>query len=266
MAAARLACRKATDVTGAAAVGVRNSNHCGSLAWFVRDAASQGLVAVAMSNATASMTYHGGRSPAVGTNPIAIAVPRQDSPPIVLDMATSAAARGRIIAMRRLGQAVPEGWAIDAAGRPTTDAASALAGSVLPFAGPKGSGLAMMIDICCGLLLGGPTGGAIGDMYENWTRPQGLGQFFIVLDPDAWIGRAAFAAMTETFAASVHDLPPAVGFERVALPGEIEDACAQRAARDGITLPAAVVDDLDALVASTGAAHLSPLPRTAVAR
>jgi LDH2 family malate/lactate/ureidoglycolate dehydrogenase len=172
---------------GMCAVGVINSNHCGALAFFLRRIAEAGLVGVAASNGPAVMAYFGGRSRAVGTNPLGYSIPRPGGPPIILDMATSNAARGKIISMARSGVGtVPEGWAVDVNGRMTTDPADALAGAVLPFAGPKGSGLAMGIEFLCGTMLSGITGSQIGDMYEQWDRPQRVGHIFFAIDPASW--------------------------------------------------------------------------------
>lgn len=233
--------------TGVAAAGVHNSNHCGTLAYFTRRAAEQGLVAMAMSTAPTTMVYFGGRSRAVGTNPISMSVPRPGHPPITVDMATSATARGKIILANQLGQSIPEGWAVDDAGRPTTDSAAALLGSVLPVGGAKGSGLAMMVELLCGALIADVTGDGIGDMYEDWTRPQRVSHLFIALDPDAWVGRDTFARHIDGFAERVHGLPPAEGFDGVLLPGEVEDRKLDVARTDGVQLSATVAADLDAM-------------------
>jgi LDH2 family malate/lactate/ureidoglycolate dehydrogenase len=233
--------------TGVGVAGVRNSNHCGALGYFARTVAEAGSIVIAASNAPPTMTYFGGRTSAVGTNPLCIAVPRGDGAPLVVDMATSATARGKIIVAHQQGDLIPDGWAIDKEGRPTTDPAAALEGSVLPFAGPKGSGLAMMIDLLCGALLGGPTGHAIGNMYEDWTRPQEVGHLFIVLDADGWVGKDAFLSAVAAFAEEVHDLPPSAGFDSVLLPGEIEDAALERARADGLVLSDAVFLDMNQL-------------------
>lgn len=233
--------------------GVRNSNHCGTLAYYARRATGRGLIAIAMSTAPPTMVYFGGRTRAVGTNPLCIAVPRPDGPPIVVDMATSATARGKIILASQLGKDIPDGWAVDAAGRPTTDSAAALAGSVLPFGGPKGSALAMMIDLLCGALLAGVTGSGIGDLYDDFTRTQRVTHLFVVLNPDGWLGSAPFLAHVGDFAAQVHALPPADGFEEVLLPGEVEERARARAERDGVLLSAEVAADLDRLAEELGA-------------
>lgn len=230
-------------------VGVANSNHCGTLAYFTRRAAEAGLVSIAMSTAPQTMIYFGGKSRAVGTNPISIAVPRPNGAPIVVDMATSATARGKIILANKLGHDIPEGWAVDADGVPTTDAAAALLGSVMPFAGPKGSGLAMMVDLLAGAMVAGVSGPDIGDMYEDYSRPQRVSHLFIVLNPDGWFGRDAFLNHVADFSERVHSLPTAEGVDKVLLPGDLEQERWQRAVAEGVDVAAAVVDDLNAIAA-----------------
>lgn len=234
------------------AVGVSNSNHCGTLAYFTRHAARAGVVAIAMSTAPPTMVYFGGKSRSVGTNPLSMAVPRKDQPPITVDMATSATARGKIIMANQLGSDIPPGWAVDVDGRPTTDAAAALEGSVMPFAGPKGSGLAMMIDLLAGAMVGGVSGEDIGDMYEDWTRSQRVGHLFITLNPDGWLGNSGFLSYVEGFTDRVHDLPAAEGFDEVLLPGEVEERAYERAKSEGVTLPANVFADMQKIAHEMG--------------
>jgi ureidoglycolate dehydrogenase (NAD+) len=231
---------------GVGIAGVRHSNHCGALGFYVERAASRGLIALAGSNAPVTMAYFGGRTRAVGTNPIAIGIPRPGAPPIVLDIATSATARGKIIEAAGEGRAIPPGWAVDAEGRSTTDARAALEGSVLPFAGPKGSGLAMMLDLLCGALAGAATGRRIGDMYEDWDRPQNVGHQFVAIDPEVAPG-GAFLEEVEAFVTDVHALPAGEHFERVLLPGEIEARAAEIAQRDGVTLKVSTLRSLQEL-------------------
>lgn len=237
------------------AVGVSNSNHCGTLAYFTRRAARAGVVAIAMSTAPTTMAYFGGKSRSVGTNPLSIAVPRKDASPINMDMATSATARGKIIMANQLGSDIPAGWAVDVDGRPTTNAAAALEGSVMPFAGPKGSGLAMMIDLLAGAMVAGVSGEDIGDMYEDWTRPQRVGHLFITLNPDGWLGSSTFLSYVEDFTNRVHDLPAAEEFDQVLLPGEVEERAYQRARSAGVTLPANVFADLQSIADEMGSQH-----------
>lgn len=244
---------------GAYVVGVVNSNHCGALGYFARRVTARGQAVLAMSTAPPTMAYFGGRTRAVGTNPLCLAVPCAGGPGIVLDIATSATARGKVLVAEQLGHPIPQGWAVDRDGRPTTDAAAALAGAVLPFAGAKGSGVAMMIDLLCGGLLAGVTGSDIGDMYDDWNRPQRVTHLFVVLDPERWTGRTAFAEEVRRFAARVHELPPAAGAERVLLPGDVEETARAAAERDGVRLPRPVAADLDGLARELGVAtRLTP--------
>jgi LDH2 family malate/lactate/ureidoglycolate dehydrogenase len=242
--------------------GVAGSNHCGTLAYFTRQATRRGLVAIGMSTAPPTMVYFGGRTRAVGTNPFCISVPQRGGPPITLDMATSATARGKIILAEQTGAPIPAGWAVDEDGRPTTDPAAALAGSVLPFAGAKGSGLAMMVDLLCGALVAGVAGADIGDMYEDWTRPQRVSHLFVVLDPDGWQGRDTFLTYVAGYTHRVHTLPPAEGVDRVLLPGEVEEIARARAEREGVVLAEVVAADLDRLAGEFGLARR--LARTAL--
>ena len=231
---------------------VRHSNHAGALGYYVRNATRRGFVAMAASNAPVTMAYFGGRSRAVGTNPFAIAVPRRAAPPIVLDAATSATARGKIIVAAAEGRPIPSGWAIDTDGVPTTDAEKALAGSVLPFGGPKGSGLAMMIDIFCGILAGADFGQHIGYMYEDWSRPQNVGHVFLAIRPGDLEG--AFLPRVEEFVADVAALPPAAGSERILLPGDIEELALAKATKEGIVLPGSTAAALTTLAGELGLA------------
>jgi LDH2 family malate/lactate/ureidoglycolate dehydrogenase len=158
--------------SGGISVGVRRSNHYGAGAYYVQRAVARDAIAFAYSNAPPTMAPWGGVDPYVGTNPYAYGVPAGEHRPIVLDMATSIVARGKIILAAERGEPIPEGWAIDAEGNPTTDAQEALAGSVLPFGGPKGYALSLMIDIMAGALTGAGFGPGINSMYDNFDEPQ----------------------------------------------------------------------------------------------
>jgi LDH2 family malate/lactate/ureidoglycolate dehydrogenase len=146
----------------------------------------------------------------------------------------------------------------------TTDPADALAGAVLPFAGPKGSGLAMGIEFLCGTMLSGITGSQIGDMYEQWDRPQRVGHIFFAIDPASWGTPESFEAHVREFVDEVAQLPPAEGFNRVLLPGEIEEAAEAKAAVHGVLLPGSVIADLESLAADLGlAAELASVDASA---
>lgn len=242
----------AAEEHGVGVAGVRNSNHCGSLGYFARRATDRGLIQISATNAPSTMVYFGSRRRAVGTNPLCVGVPCGEDSSFILDMASSAVARGKIIFAAEDGVPIPEGYAVDEDGKPTTDPVAALAGSVVPFAGAKGSGLAMMIDLLCGSLLGGPTGDQIGDMYNDWTRPQSVGHLFIVLKPGAWVNAEDFAEATSEFARTVSELEPAAGIDRVMYPGELEEEKYRKAESEGLTIAPVTVSELDALASDFG--------------
>lgn len=219
---------------GIASSCARHSNHCGTLSFYARRAAERGYFVAAMSNAPVTMAYHGGRTRAVGTNPFAIAIPRVDGPPIVHDIASSTVARGKIIVADSENKEIPPGWGIDTAGRPTTVASEALEGAVLPFAGPKGSGLALMIELLCGVFAGAASGQDIGDMYQDWSRPQNVGHTFLAVQFSDLLKRHGQGL--ETFLEQFGALPPAEGFDGVRLPGELEQEAATTADEHGVPL------------------------------
>ena len=141
--------------TGIGLVGIRHSNNFGTAAFVANEAVKQNMVGIVFSNAAPAIAPTGGKRPLFGTNPLAFGFPASsDQPPILLDMATSAAARGKIRLAGQNGEKIPFGWALDAAGNPTEDPEAALEGSMVPMAGPKGYGLSLAIDIMAGLLTG----------------------------------------------------------------------------------------------------------------
>ncbi len=222
---------------GVGVVGVRNSNHCGMLAYYVLRAAEADMIGIALSNAPATLAPWGAARPYLGTNPLAVAVPTGGSIPVVLDMAMSVAARGKIIRAAERGDEIPEGWALGPDGKPTRNPRDALAGVVLPFGGPKGSGLALVVEVLTGVLMGGPFGPQVGALYDNRTSAQGLSQLLLALDLRAFGDPSAFKQRLERLMTGFRVLPPAEGHDRVYIPGELEWLNEQRARREGILLP-----------------------------
>lgn len=237
---------------GAYILGVRHSNHFGTGAHYLQQAVSQGLAMIVMSNASQTMPPTGGVRPFMGTNPIAFGFPTGTDVPFILDMATSLVARGKIIVAASKGEAIPLGWAVDKDGNPTTDAHAALDGAVLPLGGAKGSGLAMAIDILCGVLTGAGFGPSVNNMYDNWEEPQNVGHMFIVLDIARWMPLETFMARLDDYIRLLKLEPRAGGVEEIFYAGEIEGRLEASRLRDGITLPAKVEDELNALGAAYG--------------
>jgi LDH2 family malate/lactate/ureidoglycolate dehydrogenase len=204
---------------GLGAVAVCNSSHFGAAGYYGDLAARRGMIGVAVSNSAPAIAPTGGVTALLGTNPIGVGVPFGDGAPMVLDMATATVARSRIRQMLAAGQtAIPEGWAIDADGNPTTDAAAAIAGSVLPIAGPKGFGLALLVELLSSALGDGPPGFDI--TYENVVkRPSGTGHFFLAINPAGFAGAARFAQRAGHIARAIETSRPRAGGPPPRLPG-----------------------------------------------
>jgi LDH2 family malate/lactate/ureidoglycolate dehydrogenase len=204
---------------GLAAVAVRNGFHFGTAGFWARQIAEAGLVGIVMCNTRPLMPPPGGAERVVGNNPLAIALP----PDFMVDMATSATAMGKIRLAESAGQPIPEGWAADAEGRPTTDPAAAIKGMLLPAAGPKGFGLAVAIDLLCGGLSGGALGDEVAPLYGDPATPYRCSHFFLAIDP-ARFGIFNFEKRTAEFTDRIRKARRAPGTERIYAPGDLERA------------------------------------------
>ena len=255
--AAAAAMEKAVELAtryGLGACAVRNSNHCGALGYYARIAVEARMVGLATSNANPTMPPWGGREPTLGTNPIAIGVPVPGRPPFLLDMATSAAARGKIILAAKRGHPIPAGWALDRDGRPTQDPQAALDGMLLPMAGPKGYGLALWIDILCGVLAGSAFARHVGALYTQLDRPQRVGHFMLAIDIARFVDWPHYESAVRELVEQVKATPPAEGFSEVLLPGEPEAAAYERSEREGIALTPELDEELRSLAEELGVA------------
>lgn len=226
---------------------VRNTNHVGILAFYAVHAARQGMVGIAMGNAAPSMAPWGGTEPFFGTNPIAIAVPNGSEEPVVLDMASSLVARGKIRRAERMKEPIPAGWALDEAGAPTTDPAAAMKGTLLPIGGPKGYGLALMIDLLAGLLPGSQYGPHVKTFHEP-VGPTGVGMCAIAIDIARFMPLDQFYSLLHDYLRSIRESKKAPGVARIYLPGEIESEKEMKSAAEGIELTAASVSNLNQLL------------------
>jgi LDH2 family malate/lactate/ureidoglycolate dehydrogenase len=230
--------------SGIGLVGVRNSTHFGIAAHFAMMALSQDMIGLVINSGKATMPPWGGAEARVGNNPIAIAVPSGQEQPVVLDMAMSVAARGKIKRAMRQGVTIPPDWATDHLGQPTTDPAQALAGFLCPIGGPKGSGLALINGLLAGVLMGGTFAWEVGSVYDDLDRPQRVGHLLAALAVDSFTPIAEFKARVDELIREVQSCPPAPGFEGVYLPGEIEFECHQKRSREGIPLSRALWEKL----------------------
>jgi (2R)-3-sulfolactate dehydrogenase (NADP+) len=224
---------------GIAFAGIRNSAHVGVLGIHLLRLAEAGLVGFAFTNSPAAIPPWGGKKALFGTNPVAAVFPRQNADPIVIDLALTTVVRGRIMMAMRKGERIPEGWALDRHGKPTTDPKEAIEhGSLFPIGGAKGAMLALMFELLCTSL----TGAAIGPEADSFFSEQGnkprIGQAFIAIDPSALSGSEKFGERVETVVGTMLADP------EVRLPGARRFASEKAARAGGIEVP----DDLLAQV------------------
>ncbi len=221
------------------------SNHFGMAASYLRQALDAGLSAFVFTNASPAMPVWGGRTPFLGTSPFAFAAPAgPDRPAVVLDMAMSVVARGKVRRAMQRGEPIPLGWALDAEGRPTTDARAGYEGVVLPMAGVKGSGLSLMMEILAGVMSGAAFGGQVGNQYFDYDRPQDVGHCFIAIRPDLFVPRAEYDARMAALSDRAKGTERAEGVDEILLPGEPEHRTAARREVDGIPLDEAELAQL----------------------
>jgi LDH2 family malate/lactate/ureidoglycolate dehydrogenase len=247
---------------GIGIVSVRRSTHFGMAASYVLQAIDAGMMSMVFSNASRAMPPWGGRDALLGTSPFAAGAPGGKLPPFVLDMAPSVAARGKIRKAERRGEKIPLGLALDAAGRPTTDATAALAGVVLPMGGPKGSGLAVMMEIFSGVISGAAFGGDVANQYEDFDRAQNVGHFFLAMKPDLFVTETEYKARMDKLFERIRAVPKAEGFDEILLPGEPESREAARRSISGIPYAASEVATLNGEAAKAG---VEPLVTSAAA-
>jgi LDH2 family malate/lactate/ureidoglycolate dehydrogenase len=240
---------------GVGAVAVRNSNHFGCAMYFSLMAAQAGCVALVSTNASPAMAPWGGREKRVGTNPWSLAAPAGRHAPMVLDIANTAVARGKVYLARQRGEPIPAGWALTREGLPTTDAEAAIAGLIAPMAGHKGYAIAVMVDMLSGVLSGSAFGAAVHGPYEP-AQPSGCGHLMLALNVAAFMPAAEFGLRMEQLIAELKSTPLAAGSDEIFYPGELEARAAERHARDGLQLPARTVTDLQMLARELGVKEL----------
>jgi LDH2 family malate/lactate/ureidoglycolate dehydrogenase len=220
---------------GVGVVSVRNSNHFGTCMYFTRMCAKQGMIAILMSNAGPNMAPWGGMKKKIGTNPISIAVPGGSHGPIVMDMANSGVARGKIYLAEKQGKEIPLGWALDAEGKPTINPRKAIEGLILPMAGHKGYVFGVMIDILSGVLSGSGFLDQVHGPYDP-NHLSNAGHFLVALDVSNFQPINEFEQLIDQYIHSLKDVPLAFGHEKVFFPGEMENELDLVNRRDGLFL------------------------------
>lgn len=207
---------------GMAFGGVRNSNHYGAAAYYSMMALEHGMIGISMTNATPTMAPTGGRQGIVGNNPICVAVPTGRHPALVLDMASGQVAKGKIMLAAQEGRKIPLTWALDEHGHPTDDAAIGLRGLVQPLGGYKGYGIALILDVLSGVLMGSSFGSLVGQMYGPPDQPCGVAHACMALKVENFMPLAEFRTRMDELIDQMHGCALADGAERIFVAGEPE--------------------------------------------
>lgn len=230
--------------TGSGFVSVKNTNHFGACAYWAMMALPHDQIGIAMTNGPAFVPPTGGKEALLSTNPFAYAIPGGVEGPVVVDMATTTVARGRIVLYAKQNLPLPDGWALDRDGRPTNDAQEALKGFLQPMAGHKGYGLSLVIDILSGVLSGGLWGKHVGGpLADDFSRPTGVSSFFGAIAVDSFIDVPEFKDRMDQLLREIRNGPRAAGVDRIYVPGDIEAEMTQRRLQEGIPIPEVIVQE-----------------------
>lgn len=249
--AMKLAISKAQE-NGIGWVCVTNSNHFGAAAFYAMMALPHDMIGFATTNASATMAPAGGREARLGNNPLAVAIPAGKRPPVVLDMATGAVAKGKIFIAQQERKKIPTTWAFDKTGVPTDDPDAAAEGLIQPLGGYKGYGLSLLIDLLTGVLSGGGFSTHVGQMYKDLNLPTYSAHACAALRIDSFIPISEFRDRVDEMIEIMHSCPRAAGVERIYVPGEIEHEMEQHRYVHGIPLNLALKDELVALGSELG--------------
>jgi len=241
--------------SGIAIVVVRSSTHFGAAGLYALTAAEEEMIGITASNVDPNMTVPGAHGKVLGNNPIAYALPAGRHRPVVYDVALSAVASLKVVTARDEGRNVPEGWIVDGAGRPTTDPSRYPdEGAMMPMAGHKGYGLALLVDALTGVLAGAATSDQIPSWLFEMDRPNDVSHLFIAIDPSVFGGVPDYGARVEALLDRIHAAPLAEGAEEILHPGQLEWRRYDRAREQGLSLPSDVVASLDAAGQAAGVA------------
>ena len=242
----------ATRSCGVGILTIQHSYSAGVLGWFVERLAGEGLVALMFANSSSLMAPAGGRRPFFGTNPLAWAAPRADGGSVVADLSSSTVAWVKVNAAAQAGEAIPIGWALDAQGAPTTDAVAALAGSMVPVGGHKGSALALLVDVMSGGIAGSNFSFEASGFGGTEGGPPDVGQVILAIDPSATMGDGFISRLEVEFRALLAE-PPGDG-ATIRLPGDQRLAQRRHTGLHGVEVPAQLMATLRSY-----AAHGSPV-------
>lgn len=238
-------CIERAKTQGCCFAAVRNGNHFGTGAYFTEYAASKGMLGFVVSNSEAAVVPIGGSVPMLGTNPLSVAIPAGRHAPLVLDMATSTVARGKVVYAAKTGKKIPLGWGVDAEGANTEDPQKILdGGAMLPFGGAKGYGISMIIDVLCSCVAGAFNCRETPSFWSELDKAQNIGYFMGAMDISKFTNYDEYKAKTDAYFDEFKKCPPAPGFDEVKIPGEIEHENYMKGLENGITVPETVQKEL----------------------
>lgn len=241
---------------GVSAVSVRNSGHFGTAMYFTRMAALEGCIGFLSTNGSPAMAPWGGKTKLLGNNPWSIAAPAGSHAPMILDIANTAVARGKLYFARQTGEAIPEGWAMDGDGRATTDPVAGIAGNILPMAAHKGYAITTMMDVLSGILSASAFADGVTGPYKPEGR-SGAGHLAIALNIAAFRPLAEFNADMEQLVQRIKTAPRASGVDEIFYPGELEARADERYRQEGILIPADTFAELNQGAEKLGVAVLT---------
>ena len=236
-------CIERARTNGSCFIAANNSNHYGMASTYVNIAAKAGMIGLSGTNAPPNIAPWGSYKAYVGTNPLAISAPT-DADPVLLDMAPSVVAMGKVILAAKLGKSIPEGWALTKEGKPTTDANLGKQGTVVPIGGPKGYGLSLFVDILCGILSGAQFGPHLNNMWNDFVNPQNIGHFFCAIDISKFTDLETFKKRLGQMIAEIKALPKNEGVTELFMPGEIESRRRAERKANGIPMEDVVYEEL----------------------
>jgi LDH2 family malate/lactate/ureidoglycolate dehydrogenase len=257
--AASLAMDKAIDmakVYGLGLASVKHSNHFGMSAWIVQKAIDADLMALVFTNSSPALPVWGGKTKLMGVSPMACGAPAGSTKPFILDMAPSIAARGKIYKAKRRGEEIPTDWALDAEGNATDDPAKALEGVMLPMGGPKGSAIAIMMDVFSGVLSGSAFAGHVTNPYDP-SKEADVGHFIMAIKPDLFFSLEKFKQRMDYLYQRVVSCEKRPGVDRIFMPGEIEQLTEEDRKQNGIPLVEAEISALNEEAKRVGVEGLS---------
>jgi LDH2 family malate/lactate/ureidoglycolate dehydrogenase len=241
------------EETGVALVGCTHSTHFGMSALYVKQAIQKNYACLVFTNSSPALPVWGGRTAVLGAAPLAAGMPGGNSSPgYCLDMAMTIVARGKIRVAATNGETIPEGLALDKNGVPTTNAAEAFAGVCLPFGGAKGAAIAMLMDMLSGMYTGSKFAGDVNSLYFDYSDPQNLGHFIVLMKPDLFIPMAEYNSRMDLYYARLKSLPKPQGFEEILMPGEPEERIAAERRKNGIMITGKILEDLYQVAKANG--------------